>query len=129
MSKYKLKNKKEVTRKDILHMLDWCKNNLGKSKYFSIRKLKLRMDHHMNYLGQFDISKNTIYLNPSRHKNKIELAETIIHEYVHFLQNPKEYDKLFRYDYKDYYDHPHEREAETIALKLGRKCIKELKIK
>ena len=129
MPKYQFKNKKTISRKDILQILDWCKKNLGKSKYFSIKNLKLRMDHQMNYLGQFDITKNTIYLRPDRHRNKIELAETIIHEYVHFLQNPKEYDKLYRDDYQDYYDHPHEREAEEIALKLGRNCIKELKIK
>lgn len=128
MSKYKLKNKKEITRKEILQILDWCKENLGRSKYFSIRKLKLRIHKDIHYLGQFDISKNIMYINPTRHKNRIELAETVIHEYVHFLQNPKEYDRLYRHDFKDYYDHPHEREAEMIALKLGKKCIKELGI-
>ena len=127
MSKYQLRNKKIVTRKDILQTLDWCKKNLGKSKYFSIRKLKLRIDNYMPYLGQFDISKNIIYVNPGRHKNRIELAETIIHEYVHFLQNPKLYDRLWRVDFKDYFDHPHEREAEDVALKLGRKCLKDLR--
>jgi hypothetical protein len=127
MSKYQLRNKKIVTRKDILQTLDWCKKNLGKSKYFSIRKLKLRIDNYMPYLGQFDISKNIIYVNPGRHKNRIELAETIIHEYVHFLQNPKLYDRLWRVDFKDYFDHPHECEAEDVALKLGRKCLKDLR--
>lgn len=127
MSKHLLKNKKEVTREEILQILNWCKRKLGKSKYFPIRKLKLRIHNGIEYLGQFDISKNIIYINPIRHKNKIELAETVIHEYVHFLQNPKEYNRLlFRNDYKNYYDHPHEREAEKIALKLGKKCLKEL---
>lgn len=127
MPKFQMKNKKVVTRKEILQILDWCKTYFGRSKYFSIRKLKFRIDNKMKYLGQFDISKNIIYINPCRHKNKIELAETVIHEYVHFLQNPKEYNRLLRVDYADYFDHPHERQAETLALKLGRKCLKDLK--
>lgn len=127
MSKYKLKNKKEVTREEMLQVLDWCKKNLGKSKYFSIRKLKLRVHTGINYLGQFDIDKNVIYVNPTHHESKTELVETIIHEYVHFLQNPKEYNRLFfRHYYDDYYDHPYEKEAEKTALKLGKKCLKKL---
>ena len=128
MPKYQMKNKKVVTRNEILQILDWCKEKLGRSKYFSIRKLQFRIDTRMNFLGQFDISKNIIYVNPLRHKNRIELAETVIHEYVHFLQNPKEYNRLLmRSNYDDYYDHPHEYEAESIALKLGKQCLKELK--
>lgn len=128
MKQYVLKNNSTITKEGIYSILTWCKKYLGRSKYFSIRKLKLRIDNRMSFLGQFGVDTNTIYVNPRLHKNKIELIETIIHEYVHFLQNPKEYDRLCRNPkYQDYYDHPHEYEAEKVALKLAKKCYKHLR--
>jgi hypothetical protein len=128
MKKYRLKSGRELSKMDMLVVLDWCKKYLGRSKYFSIRKLRLRIDSRMTFLGQFGVDTNTIYVNPSIHRNFSHIIETIIHEYVHFLQNPKEYDRLSReIFYDDYYDHPHEYEAETIALELAPKCYKHLK--
>lgn len=127
MKQYVLRNKKTITKEDMKSILKWCKTYMGRSKYFSIRKLRLRIDSRMKFLGQFDVHNNVIYVNPTTHKNIVEIIETIIHEYVHFLQNPKEYDRLCRNFYYDYYEHPHELEAETIALRLAKRCHKHLK--
>lgn len=131
MSKYQMRNGKVVTRKEMLQIMNWCKKKLGSSKYNSMKHLKLRVDSRLEYLGMFD--NNTIYVNVSEHKNKIELAETIIHEYVHFRQSSREYNRLWRKNYwkyrADYFAHPYEKEAETKALKFARPCLKELKIK
>lgn len=128
MKKYRLKSGRELSKMDMLVVLDWCKKKLGRSKYYSIKKLKLRINTKTNYLGLFDTGKNTIHVNPDAHENIVHLIETIIHEYVHFKQNPKEYDRLRRvFDFEDYFEHPHEQEAETIALNLGRICYFELR--
>jgi hypothetical protein len=128
MKKYKLKNGEIITKKDMLIILDWCKKKLGRSRFFSIRKLKLRINTNIDFLGLFNIEKNTIHVNPNVQNDLITLIETIIHEYVHFKQNPKEYDRLCRDNsFKYYFDHPHEEEAEKIALSLGKICFFELK--
>lgn len=130
MKRYELHSgKKTISKEEMFFILTWCKRKLGRSKYFSIRKLKLVVDNRIKFLGHFDIDNNIISINPSRHKNILELVETIIHEYVHFLQNPKEYDRLSKMVYRDYFDHPHEKEAEKIAIKLAPKCLKNLKNK
>lgn len=130
MKTYKLKDNKKVTRKDMVLMLDWCKKFLGRSKYFSVKTLKLRTKSKSKFLGQFAIFDNTIEVNPLIHDNIVHLIETIIHEYVHFQQNPREFELLERkYNFNYYYDHPHEYEAESTALKLSKKCYKNIKNK
>jgi predicted SprT family Zn-dependent metalloprotease len=130
MKTYKLIDNTIVTRNDMLVILDWCKNYLGRSKYFSVKNLKLRVKKNSKFLGHFNIEENHIEINPYIHESFIDLIETIIHEYVHFLQNPKEGDYFDRqYEYKYYYDHPHEYEAESMALMFNKKCYKDIKYK
>lgn len=128
--KYKLKNNVEVTRKDLILILDWCKINLGKSKFFSIRKLQIKFKSNLKFfVGTFDIEKNCIEINPTKIKNYMDLIATIIHEYVHFQQDYTKYEeielKLPRI--RNYYDHPFEAEAEQIAQLLKKDCFKYLK--
>ena len=128
--KYKLENGREVTRKDLIGILNWCKKNLGRSKYFSIKALQIRFQSNLNYfVGVFDIEKNCISINPNKIKNHLDLVVTIIHEYVHFQQNFSKYEeieiKLPRL--RNYYDHPYEAEAERIAQELKKVCYNDLK--
>ena len=130
MKVYKLIDNSTITRKDMLLILDWCKYFLGRSKFFSIKKLKLRVKTRSKLLGQFIIDDNLIEINPLIHNDIIHLIETVIHEYVHFQQNPLEFDYLDRkYDFDDYFDHPHEYEAESTAIKLSKICYKNIKNK
>lgn len=123
--KHRLKDKSIIGRKDLLTILGWCKKNLGKSKFYSIRKLRIRFDNRMETVGEFGTFTNCIYINPTYCLGKKDLVTTIIHEYVHFLQDPEEYERFFReIKIKNYYDHPHESEAEDIAVKLTNECYK-----
>lgn len=128
--KYKLKNGKNVTRKDLLAILEWCKLKFGKSKYFSIKKLKIKFKQNLNfYVGTFDIERNCIEVNPNKIKNHLDLITTIIHEYIHFKQDYTKYEeielKLPRK--RNYYDHPFELEAEEIAQLNKKQCYHDLK--
>lgn len=130
MKNYKLKSGKITNRKELLLILDWCKKKLGRSKYYSIKKIKFRINTKINYMGFFSIDNNVIYVNPNVHDNFVDLIETIIHEYVHFKQNPREYERLWRKNlFMKYFEHPHEEEAERIAQSLGKICYSELRKK
>ena len=128
--KYSLENGKQITRKDLIAILGWCKKNIGGSKYFSIRSLQIRFQSNLNYfVGVFDIEKNCIFINPNKIKNHLDLVVTIIHEYIHFQQDFSKYEeieiKLPRH--RNYYDHPYEAEAERIAQERKKDCYNDLK--
>lgn len=129
--KYKLKNGKTTTRKDLLAILGWCKKNLGRSKYFSVRALQIKFKSNLEYyLATFDVERNCIEINPNKIENYLDLVATIIHEYIHFQQNPSKYEeielKLPRLRY--YYDHPYEAEAEEVAQKRKKECYNSIKV-
>lgn len=128
--KYYLKNGDSINRKQLLAILNWCKKNLGRSKYFSIRALQIKFKSNLEFfIGIFDVDKNCIFVNPIESKNILDLITTVIHEYVHFQQDFSKYEeielKLPRK--RNYYDHPYEREAELKAQKLKRNCFNDLK--
>lgn len=128
--KYKLKNGKDVTRKDLLAILKWCKTNMGRSKYFSIRALQIKFKSNLEFfVATFDVERNCIEINPNKIENYLDLCATIIHEYVHFQQDFTKYEeievKLPRV--RNYYDHPYEAEAEQIAQCLKKQCYNILK--
>lgn len=127
--KYEIKNGEKITRKDLLGILGWCKKKLGRSKYYSIRKLQIKFQSNLKYfVGVYDVERNTIFVNPSKVRNYLDLIATIIHEYVHFKQNQNTYENIDMIlpRNRNYYDHPFEKEAEDTAQKLKKKCLKEL---
>ena len=128
--KYYLKNGDSINRKQLLAILNWCKKNLGRSKYFSVRALQIKFKSNLEFfIGIFDVEKNCIFVNPIESKNILDLITTVIHEYVHFQQDFSKYEeielKLPRK--RNYYDHPYEREAELKAQKLKKNCFNDLK--
>ena len=130
MKAYKLKNRNTVTRKHLVSILDWCRRNLGKSDFFSNETLRVRICTNMGRLmGQFDIEKNCIYVNPKKNEDELDLIATLIHEYVHFKQDYKEYERidLLLPRRRNYFDHPLEKEAEDMAQLLKAKCYSDLK--
>jgi hypothetical protein len=86
-------------------------------------------------LGVYDCYKNTIYINVVLHETIKELAQTFIHEYIHYLQNNCK-DNTFstwdkKYKKKDLgpeweYDILIENEAEYHAQKEFKKLLKHL---
>ena len=81
------------------------------------------------FIGVFDIQKNCIYVKPKAIADEYDLIATIIHEYVHFQQDYKEYERLDSIlpRKRFYFDHPHEKEAEDKAQSLKKKCFRDLK--
>lgn len=130
--KYRLKNRNSISRKHVVDILEWCKNNLGKSEFFSVKTLRIRISNKMEkFIGVFDIQKNCIYVKPKAIEDELDLIATIIHEYVHFQQDFEEYERIELQlpRRRNYFDHPHEREAENKAQSLKRKCFMDLKPK
>lgn len=108
-------------------VLEWCRKKLGKSKFCSVKKIKIRVNNRIQHRGELKKNYSTIYLNLKKHSTDLEIIETIIHEYVHAQQDLVQYYLLkVLNDYNKYFDHPYEKEAESIAKKLSKQCLKEL---
>jgi len=72
----------------------------------------------------YDEIESVIFVNKDQNDNLIELANSLIHEYVHYKQNMKHYQILSLYlpDHKN----PMEIEAVKIAKRDTKKCLKEV---
>jgi hypothetical protein len=103
-------------------MFDWCKKKFGESKYnspFSIKISRKNNDVHGRYYDDL----NFIQINIKQHKSFIDLCDTIIHEYTHYLQNMSMYDHYFSKHSRNYDNHPYE----ISANKKARMYCKELR--
>ncbi len=132
MKNYRLKNRKTISRKHIVSILDWCRENLGRSRFFSNESLRIRISTKLKRcIGEFDIEKNCIYVNPKKNDDELDLIATVIHEYVHFKQDYEEYERIELQlpRRRNYFDHPLEKEAEDLAQLLKTRCYKDLKPK
>lgn len=115
------------TRKHINQILDWCLKNYGKSKFnkdFPIIEYRKPDYYTEEIMAFYDEIESTIFINKDKNDNLEELANSIIHEYVHYKQNMKHYQILALYlpDNKN----PMEIEADKIAKKDTKKCLKEV---
>lgn len=64
-----------------------------------------------------------IRINPSNHSTLKSVVETVIHEYIHHLQQIDMYERYFSLGY-NYSDHPFEKEASAVALRDTDECFK-----
>ena len=106
--------KKEITKLAQLY-LQRCTEILGESKfyphtpYLSIESSPLADEYGPETIGEFVSDENEIIIYFKNVKNEEELARTIVHEYVHYLQSPT---WLTRYNNTHFYnDNPYEFEA------------------
>ncbi len=119
---------KKITRFHAVKILEWCKKRYGRGvKPYPI--LEFRKPNYLNgeyAQGEYDYEEDMIYVNSQMHDALDELADTIIHEYVHYRYHAKStYYQLDR-DY-NHDDHPMEKQAESIANRDKKKCVQELK--
>jgi len=114
----------QIHRHHIQWMIDWCYQTLGHSKFHPPFKLRVYIqDKQMPDFGYFDRDKNLININVKSHKTLVSICDTVIHEFVHWLQNLKYY---HRYEKKYGYDNnPYELEAITVAKQLKFKLKKQ----
>lgn len=114
-------NLEKVDRKFVNSIFDYCISQFGYSKYQSVLPRLILYNRpcrsEPENCGYYDYSKNVICIFKPSHKNCLDVANTIVHEYVHYLQSEKKYYKLEKKH--KYGDHPFEIEAYKIANKHG----------
>jgi hypothetical protein len=135
--------KKTLNRDCILLILDWCCNKFKKSKHRNVYpKLRVYKTSGMSITGFNDCGVRgtycggtiTVYLKSI--DSVLQLCETIIHEYKHYLLSEKEYEKIQTKYLKtgmtisEVTDiHPHEKKANNFEDKWGVICFNELRNK
>ena len=109
-------------------VLNWCWDNLGSSKFQSHKKPDIIYDWVASDLvGEWVSSENEITIYVNEIDSLKEFIQTIIHEYVHYLQSPIWYSRHWnRKPNQEYFDHPYEFEAEEVAVEYWKVCKKEI---
>jgi len=107
-------NKKEVEKLSLKY-LDRTIKLLGERKYhqhtpyLSLESSPLSDDYEAGLKGEFVQDENEIIVYFRNIRSKEDLARTIIHEYIHYLQSPA---WLTRYNNECFYDeNPYEKQA------------------
>jgi len=118
-----------IERKHIIKMLDYCKDKWGESVYHNdFPKLMVRKSvpkYDVNMFGHYNYLTNTICVYLSSHSSMVEICDTVIHEYTHYLQNMEEmYEKYMTKYYKKYSNHPYEITAFRRGEKYKWECLK-----
>lgn len=118
-------NKKEIERL-ALSYLDRTIDLYGESKYYkhtpylALESSPMADEYDPELKGEFIQDENEIVVYYRNIKSKEDLARTIIHEYVHYLQSPT---WLARYNNDCYYDeNPYEKQA-FLAEELNWEAI------
>jgi len=115
-------------------VVQWCYDKFGPSKYSPfIPDVSISTEDDTNLLGEYVSDDNEIILYWSELKNKrnklyetIDLIVTIIHEYQHYLQDPKWYSRylnMLTLKEKDNGSHPYELHADRVALAKWNECF------
>jgi|TARA_R100000750_G_scaffold22543_1_gene14806 hypothetical protein len=114
-------------------VINWCWDNLGSSKFQSHEAPDVYYDWvASDLLGEWVSSENEITIYVNEIDSLKEFIQTIIHEYVHYLQSPVWYSRYWnrmRKDFKageNYYGHPYEAEAEETAVEYWKVCKKDM---
>ena len=121
-----------MKRRDILILVEWCKDKFGKSKFQKSFPKIVVNNKKGPYCGVYFPTENEIHIFPAQNKTFICLCDTIIHEYTHYLQMPTQQDQK---DYnrhlkqKGYFDNPFEVNARETAEKYTSFCFKNMKRK
>ena len=107
------------------HIMDWCVNEYGHSKYVTHGLLKYRIAPRATALGWFYPEEVLIEVNPKIHKSLVDFVHTAIHEYQHYLQDQELYDEYA--EIMDDSKNPLEIEADLVAIKDKRRCLRHIK--
>jgi hypothetical protein len=117
--------------KHIHKMMEWCRVKWGRSKYqpdypsLVIHRETIKEgDSDWDISGFYCEKSNTIHIYPKHHTSYLEMCDTIIHEYTHYLQNIDQmymkYIDIYSYNY---HNHPYEKVANKRAEKFKWECF------
>ena len=109
-------------------VINWCWDNLGSSKFQSYKKPDIIYDWVASDLvGEWVSSENEITIYVNEIDSLKEFIQTIIHEYVHYLQSPIWYTRHWnRKPNQKYFEHPYEAEAELVAVMYWKVCKRKI---
>lgn len=98
-------------RRVVCEAIKWCEANVGSRKKYRTLKYKVRTDSNVMDVsyGMYDPAINTITIHRNVCLDVKTVVRVVIHEYTHFLQNLKKYDKVLKK--VGYRKHPLEVEA------------------
>lgn len=118
---------KDVNEKRIVGKLafSWCTKNLKKSKFHESHPKFIMKNRDDNLKGYFKHSKNIICVYLGSHNEKIDLIETILHEWKHYQQDIKGMYRKYITRYKrNNVNHPYEITARNFSKKYIDACYK-----
>jgi hypothetical protein len=119
-------NTSDINLRNARIILRWCSQNMGDSEYRKLSKLTIGISRTIDCRGLYEEfgEDSKIYVNPDRHRSFNEFIDTVIHEYMHFLQGLRYYDQIL--EITGYDKHPMEYSSNLIADILKKKCRKDL---
>jgi hypothetical protein len=122
----------EINRKLCLLALEWCKKKYGKSKFRrAYPKLFFRTKAYVDpklgpIKGVYYYTSNEIYIYAEQHYLEedpiMDVCNTVIHEYKHFLQDMNKYHMYFEKYYRSYDNHPYEITCNNFASREQYEC-------
>lgn len=112
------------------YTLQWCQKKFGKIKGRPIPQLEwnwnVREYQKLNMLAEYDKEDNLILLRVQGHRTIYNLARSVIHEYIHYMQ-PTHGNWYERYHHKvGYWKNPYEIEAYHIADLYAVECARKV---
>jgi hypothetical protein len=118
-------NSNDITRKNAIKIIDWCKREYGVSKINGTYPTLRFHTTGKTYAGMYDSVENVIHVWKLKHRTFLGFIGTIIHEYTHYHQSIKrKYVQLEQY--YSYKNHPMEREANKVEKRDKKKCFDEV---
>lgn len=113
-------------RRVVCETIKWCEANLGtktksRTLTYSVRTLG---DKYTPAYGMYDPTRNIIFVFRNYAPNVKMVVRAVLHEYTHFLQNLRWYDR--RMEVYGYMKHPDEKQA-RISETLYSWCWSDIK--
>ena len=111
--------------------MEWCRRKWGKSRYVKgLPRLRCLARSGQELYGWYNERINLITLRMDWHGTELDLVETVVHEYTHYLQDiAGRYDRLAE-EYKalPYDRHPQEKQAYGRQAKWSARCLAEIRL-
>jgi hypothetical protein len=110
----------------LVENIKWCSSVLGKLTHRDVPSLVWGVKEVTGldtpFLGAYDMDSNVMYVTITGHRTFRNLTTTVIHEYVHYLQDIRDNSNMVhRWDSCEYWD-SYEIEAESTALQYSDEC-------
>ena len=115
----------------VREVLSWCRQHLGEpARGVRAPEIKISYYPHRKRHGVYFSAGKAILIYVNNHSGIAQLTDTILHEYVHFLEirsnvHQKEYDRHTRQ--LGYDSNPYEVSARRKAAAHVRACLRDMK--